>query len=105
MAATTASCVLVGKAARQQGKRERHGAPRVPKHLRREHWCSSLAPVREGDEESDNESCESRSSSRDSSSRAGGDHFPSGGHMLSASGLVRRLKQQSPQFTCSWLRL
>eukprot|EP00416_Gambierdiscus_australes_P038233 CAMPEP_0171101242 /NCGR_PEP_ID=MMETSP0766_2-20121228/54352_1 /TAXON_ID=439317 /ORGANISM="Gambierdiscus australes, Strain CAWD 149" /LENGTH=61 /DNA_ID=CAMNT_0011561233 /DNA_START=47 /DNA_END=229 /DNA_ORIENTATION=- len=40
MAATTASCVLVGKAARQQGKRERHGSPRVPKHLRREHWCS-----------------------------------------------------------------
>eukprot|EP00416_Gambierdiscus_australes_P032087 CAMPEP_0171090662 /NCGR_PEP_ID=MMETSP0766_2-20121228/31997_1 /TAXON_ID=439317 /ORGANISM="Gambierdiscus australes, Strain CAWD 149" /LENGTH=57 /DNA_ID=CAMNT_0011548683 /DNA_START=50 /DNA_END=223 /DNA_ORIENTATION=- len=45
MAATP--CFLVGTAARQQGKRERDGAPRVPKHLRRGHWCSSLAPVRQ----------------------------------------------------------
>eukprot|EP00416_Gambierdiscus_australes_P032835 CAMPEP_0171091278 /NCGR_PEP_ID=MMETSP0766_2-20121228/32392_1 /TAXON_ID=439317 /ORGANISM="Gambierdiscus australes, Strain CAWD 149" /LENGTH=87 /DNA_ID=CAMNT_0011549361 /DNA_START=50 /DNA_END=314 /DNA_ORIENTATION=+ len=48
-----APCDLVGTAARQQGTRERHGAPRVPKHLQRGQWYNSLAPVREVDEESD----------------------------------------------------
>mmetsp|Transcript_7084 Transcript_7084/g.16758 ORF Transcript_7084/g.16758 Transcript_7084/m.16758 type:complete len:107 (+) Transcript_7084:59-379(+) len=106
MVSAAVPCPVVGKAARQQGKQERRGPPKArstsPK--RRGQWRSSLAPLPEGDEESDDESQESRSSSH-GSSRASGDTFQSSSRVLSASALMRRLKQQSRPFKLSFLRL